>query len=605
VTEDDDCGDGFWKLGDRMVRWLSPQGLLATGTDVVLASLFGRFADKREFEGSIKMGKRPPPSFDEGTKYDTEDFWIDYVADTGDGWRSTYGVAWALCRPHTVIVDRKETEIVPGRILLMGGDEVYPSADFARYGRRLVKPYTIAARQLPDDGARRDVLAIPGNHDWYDGLTSFMRIFGREQVFARWRAPQLRSYYAAQLPHRWWVLGIDIAFDSYLDAAQLNYFRGLRGTEEHHIREHDRILLCTAKPTWSERHLVGDTRIATHARSTLLEDLAEEIVDDWECELPVVLSGDLHHYSRYETDGGKRQRITAGGGGAFLFPTHGLASTVSWREGQQDTGTLTLADSAYPSSDDSRALRKRILLAPFVNPSFIVMLGAIALILASQTRGGIETGSQKSIIQSLVDVEWGTILGKLFTRPLSGLIAIVLLIVLFVYADAKGFLTRCLMALPHWLAHVLVIVTSMWGALALMTAWFHLNAHTEPSTLRQIFAYAAAAFMVGAFGAVGGGLVFGLYLFSAERTGHHANDAYAALHLTSYKNFLRMRLAPDGSLWIYPMGIDRVPNWIPRVTDDTGGVMDPPGPPVVHLIEAPIRVVPQIAPEPAPPIATN
>ena len=349
-------GVGFRKIGAPMVRWLSPQGLLATGTDVVLAGLFGRFADKRESEGTIKMGKAfPPRSYDEtrdGSKrYDTEDLWFDYVADTGDGWASTYAVAWALCRSHTVADDRGETQVPPGRILIMGSDQVYPSADYDRYQRRLITPYQVAARQLPSDGSERDVFAIPGNHDWYDGLTSFMRIFGRERRFGVWHAPQRRSYFAARLPHRWWVLGIDIAFDSYLDAAQLEYFRGLVGNEECNIRPHDRVLLCTAKPVWCERDLRGDGRIAKHANGELLEDLEHEIVETWDCELPVVLSGDLHHYSRYATEDGRRHWITA------AAAVRSCSRPTGWRRKSSGAQTRVVPRS-ISSSPTARSLRK-------------------------------------------------------------------------------------------------------------------------------------------------------------------------------------------------------------------------------------------------------
>jgi hypothetical protein len=48
--------------------------------------------------------------------------------------------------------------------------------------------------------------------------------------------------------------------------------------------------------------------------------------------IPLLLSGDTHHYSRY-VGKDERQFITSGGGGAFLHPTHQLeedVSVVSW-----------------------------------------------------------------------------------------------------------------------------------------------------------------------------------------------------------------------------------------------------------------------------------
>jgi hypothetical protein len=66
-------------------------------------------------------------------------------------------------------------------------------------------------------------------------------------------------------------------------------------------------------------------------------------------KLPIVLSGDTHHYSRYTGDDGVTQFITSGGGGAFLHPTHQLAPTIdinresdgfSWLGGRVKTLTL-------------------------------------------------------------------------------------------------------------------------------------------------------------------------------------------------------------------------------------------------------------------------
>ena len=42
-------------------------------------------------------------------------------------------------------------------------------------------------------------------------------------------------------------------------------------------------------------------------------------------DMPLVLAGDIHHYNRYASDENGRQRITSGGGAAFLYPTNHLA----------------------------------------------------------------------------------------------------------------------------------------------------------------------------------------------------------------------------------------------------------------------------------------
>ena len=73
------------------------------------------------------------------------------------------------------------------------------------------------------------VYAIPGNHDWYDGLTGFMRLFGQDDRWlGGWRTNQTRSYFAVELPHDWWLWGIDIQSDSLIDEPQLDFFGRVR-----------------------------------------------------------------------------------------------------------------------------------------------------------------------------------------------------------------------------------------------------------------------------------------------------------------------------------------------------------------------------------------
>src|SRR6185312_14356891 len=90
--------------------------------------------------------------------------------------------------------------------------------------------------------------ALPGNHDWYDGLTAFLRVFARREgtTIGAWRTAQSRSYFALRLPRRWWLLAIDAQEGAYLDDPQLEYFREVA----REIRPGDRVILCTPHPAW-------------------------------------------------------------------------------------------------------------------------------------------------------------------------------------------------------------------------------------------------------------------------------------------------------------------------------------------------------------------
>ncbi|NUR29871.1 MAG: hypothetical protein HOV83_29145, partial [Catenulispora sp.] len=167
------------------VPWLGPGLLAATGARVALAEQFGAYLDKRELQGAF-----PTRIYDEHAEAD--EVWLDYIADLGDGFNATYSMAWLLAQP-TLRVGPAErhsghdddslvlTELPRGELLVMGGDQVYPTASGAAYEDRMVGPY-LAAFSTPEKGVKPpSIFALPGNHDWYDGLTAFLRLFARRE----------------------------------------------------------------------------------------------------------------------------------------------------------------------------------------------------------------------------------------------------------------------------------------------------------------------------------------------------------------------------------------------------------------------------------------
>jgi hypothetical protein len=57
-----------------------------------------------------------------------------------------------------------------------------------------------------------------------------------------------------------------------------------------------------------------------------------------------------------------------------------------------------------------------------------------------------------------------------------------------------------------------------------------------------------------------GAFILGVYLFVSIRIfGRHGNEAFSSLRIQDYKQWLRLRIAADGSLTIHAIGIDRVP----------------------------------------------
>ena len=82
------------------------------------------------------------------------------------------------------------------------------------------------------------------------------------------------------------------------------------------------------------------------------------------------------------------------------------------------------------------------------------------------------------------------------------------------------------------------------------------------------------------------------YLWATGYLGLHNTEAYAPLHHQDQKHFLRLHIQADGSLTIYPIGIERVGRkWALRPDDPAHAPwFAPEGPELQpHLIEAPIR----------------
>src|SRR5260370_14762681 len=187
---------------------------------------------------------RPPTTFvpdEDGA------VWIDFVADLGDGFDSTFAIASLLGRNELEVGDLK---LPRGQLLVMGGDEVYPNADPTFYHEQLINPYCWAFPDpkpaLPEGPP---VYAIPGNHDWYDGLVLVLAYFTRRSPHLHlggWRSWQRRSYFALQLTKTWWICGMDAQLDDDVDQPQNDYFDAIGKSMD----PNSKIILCGPEPGW-------------------------------------------------------------------------------------------------------------------------------------------------------------------------------------------------------------------------------------------------------------------------------------------------------------------------------------------------------------------
>ena len=114
----------------------------------------------------------------------------------------------------------------------------------------------------------------------------------------------------------------------------------------------------------------------------------------------------------------------------------------------------------------------------------------------------------------------------------------------------------------HWLAQLLILVLPMYPVWKLasetMLSELLTVGFVEASSNHWLALAAVSGLLVTGF--LAGGVLMGVYLLvSLNVLGRHANEAFSALRVEDYKNFLRLHIRPDGKLEVYPVGIDKVP----------------------------------------------
>jgi hypothetical protein len=576
------------------VRWLDPSILAKAGVEVAVSGTFGKFADKRE----IQTQTQGP--FD----YSSDgELWVDYLSDTGDGWAATQTMAWVLAQPSITV---GEADLPRGKVLLLGGDQVYPTATPEAYEDRFKGPFA-AALPRSQPGHEPEMFATPGNHDWYDGLVSFLRLFCANQWIGGWRTRQRRSYFALKLPGNWWIWAIDIQLDTYIDDVQLSYFA------DQKIGPGDKVILLTAKPSWIAA-LDGRVEPPTWKYLNFFE---ERMVRDTGARLAVTITGDRHHYARYEPTGEGADeaptRITAGGGGAYLSATHTLPdqlelATLPRKQGDDYVPQPTVSnrrEEIYPSDKDSRRLSNGILKLAALNPGFGRLLGVLYVLLGISMLGGIDTGVDNAVNQTndllqsakgtgTIDVFFDTATNANYFHfvgnavgAMSIVVGLLLFGAIFGSVDIKQSKPlRFAVALAHTGLILLAVSLVMWAAVNLAPhVW---NATAAIWILGIVLAYA--------LGRTFGASLFGLFLWIVHKwrgpkAQANANQVFTGQSIGDYKNLLRIHLGRDGGLTIYPLGVDEACTKWDLASDEPHGPRFEPREdvPQVHPIDSPLR----------------
>ena len=538
-----------------MVGWYDVKQLVSTGLKTVVSMVFGNYSDKREIQAFAEQEE--PYDFSA-----REELWIDYISDLGDGFNPTYTLAQLMARDQLTI---DGTNLKRGDLLIMGGDEVYPTPEKIEYKNRLQGPYNAAFPWKDDESAasKPRLFAIPGNHDWYDGLTNFIRLFCQGRALGNWLTSQKRSYFALKLPHSHWLIGIDIQLQGDIDEPQKAYFKRIA---KNKFKPHDNVILCTAEPTWVYASLSGDHDADQRLRFFIRKILKGEDDNYYNgknehLHVTTILTGDLHHYSRYETttndQGQKTQLITAGGGGAFMHPTHMLKKTIG-----QGTGEKATLKDIFPSRKQSIQLTWRNLVFPFYNWSMCLFLGIFHVLtswfLQSTTENPygnsfMETVSGMKVTIQNLDNYLQILVDSIKHSPSVLILNLLLFGGILLFTDTKTGKRR-------WnyiagLSHSLLQLANLFICIWLFSRW-NLYHHSLPvDNFVQILLFTLEMVVIG--GSLSG-FIFGFYLLISSLVfKSHPTEASSSYRHEGYKNFLRIHLSKE-KLIIYPIGLKTV-----------------------------------------------
>jgi hypothetical protein len=456
------------------------------------------------------------------------DLYLDFVADTGDDVSVSRAVGALLFAPYELPdPDRPgETLVVPrGDILLFGGDTAYPVATAEEIESRVIVPWNQVLEALPRDERQRVLLGIPGNHDWYDGLDGFGRMFRRRpdgddvrpstavtpgtrlDHYAQWarelvrggtvakpRALALSGYTPVQnASHFALALAPDLellAVDRQLKATDPRQKQFL--SDYHRSRPGSATLVLLPDPVY----LFGDpSRTGAEMIESLHLDLAGRET--------LVLSGDIHHYERLEH--GKLLQVIAGGGGAFVHPARiakgGLPPAKVWPDAAQSRRLLREVPW--------KLARGR---SGFLPHLALLLLFAPAILVTPRLHAGPGLSAAAVMVLTLI---------------LGGVFALI-----------GGALRRRSVFPLAYGAALLTALIPVAGAHLLSRALAPLG----PSPLAWGLTLGTLALAM-----FGGTLVFGGYLALLTLLGLENLQAFAVLDHPGFKHFLRLRIRADGS----------------------------------------------------------
>lgn len=493
------------------------------------------------------------------------DLIIDFVADTGDDSSVSEAVAKMIFTPWELPDPDDESKTITvgrGEILLFGGDTAYPVATSNEINDRVIVPFNrvlASVRQHDEPGTRRAILGIPGNHDWYDGLDGFGRLFRRRigELSLDQEEPNLvperesRFEHVAKFVEKFVVGGqIDkqkiLVIDGYVPVQQASYWalplapgidclaadRQLRAVDFRQRKFFANFREYRNNPLFV---LLPDPVYAFQEASVTGMQMARSLELDLEHTPHFVLSGDIHHYERLTVDASLH--VTAGGGGAFTHPA---------RLGGEK---LPVPVKQFPGVKASRALLRLVPFhVAFGGSGFVPHLVVLALFVPALEIGvRFRVHLTASIVAGVLGAIVFMFIGDIRRRPRPKAIKVAML---------ATFAGAVMGVVPPVVSFIFRRLLREFGF------------HTTPR-MGMWLTLVLATFT--------GVLMFGAYLAALTASGLESTQAFTALGLPGFKHFVRLRVRRDGSAidaWVIgnvdPLGKDSKPelvdhfSWKPR-----------------------------------------
>ena len=519
ATEDIDSRDWMHadppaRLAEQIVHLLKHQGELPSS----------------EVAGTTNAA---PKSVTEGLG---RDLWIDFLADTGDDVSVSEAVGELFTVEYEVPDPDAPGEFLlspRGDMLLMGGDVAYPVATANEIHDRVIVPFNKALVPRRDD-KRRVLLGVPGNHDWYDGLDGFARMFRKRigELTLDALSPSVTPARESRFEHvvdfvEQFVVGgrvtkrKTLVLDGYVPLQHASYFAlplapGLDlFAVDRQLRTIDfrqRRYFSARKQSHPDNHLV-----------ILLPDPVYQFLDPSPTGVPMVqaleieqeivdkphliVCGDVHHYERRKV--GASTHVVAGGGGAFLHPA------------RMNRAGLVLPQAEWPTVEQSKVLLRQVPVQVALGRSGFIPHLLLLLFFAPTMGIGL-----RFFGGSVGSVTGGSMVGAILSAVVCALIGGVRR-----KASARVVLLAVMAAVAMGLVPSFV---SLMFARGLALFGLHLSSRL----------YAALLLLLAVFF---GAFTFGAYLAALTWIGAESTQAFTALGHPGYKHFVRLRVRKDGS----------------------------------------------------------